>query len=133
MNNKNIKFTHAPRGEVAKNFGKSTLSNVFLLGAMSLTAEEQLSDGELTNQYATDADGMKILQNKTADFLDGVTDSMQALTIIMSAADEEYSDELSRLHWLLCGLSELAQHVAQEQRLLYTGMPLIENEMEAIK
>ena len=133
MSNANIKFTHAPRGEVAKTFGKSTLSNVFLLGAMSLTAEEQLINGELINKYATNPDGMKILKNKTADFLDGVNESIQALTIHLALTGEEYSDEITSLHWLLCGLSELAQHVAQEQRLLYTGMPLLENEAEAVR
>ena len=132
--NSNIAFTHANMAKLLKVREKSSLSNIILLSAMPLTSEQHVVNNELITKYATDAEGIDILRIKSGDLVGGIQDSIQALSIIMSEVDEqEHGGELHSLHWLICGLSELAQHINDEQGFLSPGIPLINNKQEAVK
>jgi hypothetical protein len=124
--NRDITFTHAKDSKVLKNHGKSSISNIILLSAMSLTAEHGLENGDFFTKYATDDEGLKDLIIQAEEFVDSVQVSIQALSIIMTTTDEqEYGDELRSLHWLVCGLSELGKHINYEQQWLDKGIPSI--------
>jgi predicted P-loop ATPase/GTPase len=108
-----IKFEHGEDGKVVLNCGKSTFVDLFLLGAIELTAKINYSEKNCCYDYAKDKEGLEQLVLRSSEVLNHLHDSIQAISVVLTNPDnEEIKDNLSDLAWILVGLTELSATVA---------------------
>lgn len=106
---KDIKFTYGPQGELNSDFGSTSLSHVFLLGALSHTKKARYDGEDASLEYATDPEGLEDAIQCANEIMDYLHVSMGMLGKMLAYIDtNEVESDLGSLGWLIKGLSELA-------------------------
>ena len=106
-----VKFHFADNGFVELATGKSSFSDLFVLGALQLTSK--INCRESCYEYPTDKQGLEKLIRKSNELLTHLHDGIGVLGMLMTdSKSEEPKENLHGLAWLLVGLNELSSSVA---------------------
>ncbi len=102
-----IKFDHAENGEIEAHTGSTLCSNLFLIGAVTLTKKRNKKNYQI--EYPTDLKGLKEIETKACESIEFISNAIEALGIMLAYTDAKQLDDsyLNSYSWLIAGLSEL--------------------------
>jgi len=108
-NNHKIKFIHAEGGEIDICTGHTVFSNLFMIGAFSLTRTLKHNDKDVWYEYPTDTEGLEFLESRSGEAVNLITDAVTTLGMMLAYVNtKELSDNtLNNYAWLVAGLGEL--------------------------
>lgn len=110
--NHKIKFTHAENGEIDSCNGTTVFSNLFMIGALTLT--RKYNESSFSHEYPTDAAGLERLTLKIDETIIVLSNTVAALGEIMAWAEhgEIDSGTMAMYGWLIAGLGELLSQLS---------------------
>jgi len=112
---KSIKFVHASEGTIPVNNGTTSISDIFSIGAVTLTTKRNSETHEL--EYPTDSKGLEIIAEKADFAANFLTNSVRSIGVLLATVDpSEIGHEIKSIAWLITGLSELSIMVSDTQR-----------------
>ena len=113
MNDK-IRFNYAPEAHIEAQNGSTSFSDLFIVGAMALSAKSVCPGRMGFSQYPTDREGLKLTSMKADELLDALHDAIKVIGVLMAyAGPEEIAEEFQTISWLIAGLGELSGMVAR--------------------
>lgn len=121
--NSTIKFTHAEDGMISFNHGATVFGDLFMIGAFASTKTIKFNSEAVWYEYATDIEGLKDLEFKSAETIQTISDIISSLGMMLAYVDRgEVGDKhLSNHAWLIAGLGELlSQLVIDNQEMAHT-------------
>lgn len=108
-----IKFNHGDDNSISTNNGDTSLSDIFLVAALSHTSKMVYPNGEEpTREYATDHKGLVTAVDRSEQIISSLNSGITAISSVMAYSNpEDITDYAQDIMWLISGLSSLANEV----------------------
>jgi hypothetical protein len=112
INYQTIKFSHNEAGELPLSSSKTGFDGLLAIGALMYTSKLVFEEGGAYKKFATDEEGLKRADYLTGEALGIIEDINATLGYLMAYVDqEEVSDAIYKVGWILVALSELSREV----------------------